>query len=257
MNLLKRAAEAVESRGVLLVFPIDNRREPPSIWFCLHPRSEMRWEWDENGDDRVSNLWHLREQLSRSKKVIYTKWFRGRATFFSRDVFVAMLARMGSTALPKEALGTEARRILEILKTDSPLSTKELKRATGLKGRAQEAAYNRALKELWSRLLIVGYGEVDDGAFPSLAIGSTEALFEDLWTRAAAMPNDEAMRILREKLPAGSLFLHQFEKALRALPAPRAVKRAEKAEPRREAEAPKAPRSISFEALESGRPWRS
>ena len=51
---------------------------------------------------------------------------------------------------------------------------------------------------LWSRLLIVG--EVDDGAFPSLAVGATELVFEDLWLSRAKVsadsrkPLDDALR---------------------------------------------------------------
>ncbi|MBS2027495.1 MAG: hypothetical protein JST54_06265 [Deltaproteobacteria bacterium] len=55
------------------------------------------------------------------------------------------------------------------------------------------------MKALWTRLLIVGAGEVDDGAFPSLAIGSTALLFEDLW-RARSEANPEGMKRLDEAL---------------------------------------------------------
>ena len=51
----------------------------------------MVWEWDEDGDGRVSDLWHLREKLSKSGQLIYGKWFRGRATLMSREIFPALL----------------------------------------------------------------------------------------------------------------------------------------------------------------------
>src|SRR5262249_14218922 len=145
----KDAIEAINRRGCLLVFPIDNRKEFPSLWSEFYPRSPMRWEWDESGDDRVTRLWHLRADLSVSNRVIYTKWFRGRATFFSRPVFTALRAILGSEL----ALSPIAREILEVLKMDSPLSTKALKRATDLQGRLNEGRYERAMRELWSRLL--------------------------------------------------------------------------------------------------------
>ena len=47
-----------------------------------------------------------------------------------------------------------------------------------------ESTYSKATQELWRRLLIVGHGEIDDGAFPSLAMGSTQLMFEDLWQAA-------------------------------------------------------------------------
>jgi hypothetical protein len=187
------AIEAINRQGCLLVFPIDNRKEFASIWSEFYPRTPMRWEWDEDGDDRVARLWHLRAELSICNEVVYTKWFRGRATFFSRPVFTALLKLLGASEL---GLSREARTILEALKLDSPLSTKQLKRATDLQGRFNESTYQRALKELWSRLLIVGYGEIDDGAFPSLAIGATQVIFEDLFNESRELSRTEALERL-------------------------------------------------------------
>ena len=87
----------------------------------------------------------------------------------------------------------------------------------GLQGRANEAAYNRALKELWSRLLIVAYGEVDDGAFPSLAVGSTKVLFEDLWRKASETDPDEADAFVTRTLPDKNLFLKFYRKLRKEL----------------------------------------
>ena len=165
---LRSALSKVNKRGMLLVYPINNKKEPASLWSELYPKSEMRWEWDAGGDDRVSLLWHMRERLSTSDRVIYAKWFRGRATLISFELFASMLKLLaGGEAL----LSFQARDILDLLREDSPLSTKALKKMTDLQGRENEKVYVRALKELWMRGLIVGYGEVDEGAFPSLAMG--------------------------------------------------------------------------------------
>ncbi|MES2966094.1 MAG: hypothetical protein V4760_19595 [Bdellovibrionota bacterium] len=207
------AVKHIEKKGILLVFPQENKRDPASLWYELHPRTKMRWEWDADGDQKVSDLWHLRERLSLSNKVVYSKWFRGRATLMSFDVFCAIL-RLQNPDLPDaRGLTLTSREVLDLLEEDSPLSTKQLKKATGLQGREAEAAYQRALKELWERLLIVAYGEVDEGAFPSLAVGATRTIFEPLWDRAAAMTDEEAREILAEKLVAGSAF-EKFWKSL-------------------------------------------
>jgi hypothetical protein len=216
MNL-KSAISAIERNGILLVFPMNNKKEPASLWSVAYPRSKMLWEWDSGGDNRVANLWHLREELSRSRKVVYVKWYQGRATFFSRTVFSAMLRIFHSTAIKKTTLGTEARLVLETLESDSPLSTKQLKKLTDLQGRANEARYSRALKELFTRLLIVGFGEVDEGAFPSLAVGATQVLFEDLWNEASEMDKKKAFEILGNTLAPGSLFLKYFMKTATTL----------------------------------------
>ena len=172
----------------------------------------MRWEWDDSGDNRVADLWRMREELSRSGRVVYAKWYRGRATFFSKEVFTAFLALLGSARLRAQELEGSAREILALLEMDSPLSTKQIKEATGLRGRAMERDYERAMKALWSRLLVVGFGEVDDGAFPSLAVGSTKVLCEDLWNKSMELTRDEAAEKIAQVLPKSSLFLRQLSK---------------------------------------------
>jgi len=214
---LKKAISFIEKRGVLLVYPIDNRREPRSLWSEFFPKSEMRWEWDSNGDDRVASLWRLREELSRSAKVVYAKWFRGRATFFSREIFTDLLAALGGTRMDRGRLSREARLILETLESDSPLSTKQLKAATDLRGKFLESTYEKAMRELWRRLLIVGYGELDDGAFPSLMVGAARHHFEDLFERARK--TDPTMALARvyasvDEDPSIRKFLDQLTRTL-------------------------------------------
>lgn len=190
---LRSATQHIEKHGVLLVYPIAGKSEPKSLWSVAYPRSKMRWEWDTDGDDRVARLWHLREELSRSRKVVYAKWFKGRATFFSRPAFTAFLSLLKNKPTP---LSRDALTLLALMEESSPRSTKELKRESGLQGRLLESTYNKAMKELWGRLLIVGFGEVDEGAFPSLAVGATRHLFEPLFEEAQALSPEEA----RERL---------------------------------------------------------
>ncbi|HEU4411022.1 MAG TPA: hypothetical protein VFS43_37565 [Polyangiaceae bacterium] len=182
---LAAAVDAIDRRGVLLLYPLANRPDPPSLWGVLHPRAAMRWAWDETGDDRVVELWHLRGRLAEDRRVVYTKWFRGRATFVSRPVFRALLSAVRAARPPEQGLSPEARALLELLEESSPRSTRELRRGAGLEGKLLERAFVRAMSELWSRLLVVGAGEVDDGAFPSLAVGATRLLYEDLYDESA------------------------------------------------------------------------
>ena len=203
---IAKAVGFMKKRAMLLVFPQENRKEPASLWYEFFPRTRMRWEWDEGGDNRVGELWFLREQLSLSRKVVYSKWYRGRATLIANDLFPALLKLANPDFPEARGLSFTAREILDLLDEDSPLSTKQLKKISGLQGKASETAYTRALKELWDRFLIVAYGEVDEGAFPSLAIGSTRVIFESLWQEAAKLSIDESKEILEKRLPEGSSF---------------------------------------------------
>ncbi len=198
-----KARAAIEAHGILLVYPIDNRAEPPSLWSLLHPRTPMRWAWDEGADDRVVALWHLRERLSASRTVVYGKWFRDRAPFVSQELFAALLAPVRAEPL---LLSREARELLALLEDDSPQSTKSLRRAAGLTGREYERVWTRAMRELWSRLLVVGTGEVDDGAFPSLAVGATRWIFEAAWDAAKQAPSEAQRALVAARLPKTSAF---------------------------------------------------
>jgi hypothetical protein len=78
------------------------------------------------------------------------------------------------------------------------------------------------MKELWSRLLIVGFGEVDEGAFPSLAVGATRLLFEPLYEEAKELaPGEAGARLLplRRASPEIARFLDR-ELRLRTPPSP-------------------------------------
>lgn len=197
------AIENVNKHGVLLVFPVKNRKEPLSLWSVSHPRTEMRWEWTEDGDDRVAKMWMQMKRLSDCREIVYSKWFQGRATFFSKTLFQAML-RLKNSAGPIP--DPHARTILTILEQDSPLSTKELKKLAELQGRYNEGVYSRAMKALFNRLAIVGFGEVEDGAFPSLAVAATSLIYEELVEGARGMSVDEAQTTLDTAMPPGSAF---------------------------------------------------
>ena len=198
----KKALAAIEEKGILLVYPIQNRPEPDSIWAHLHPRSKMVWEWVVDSDHKVSDLWALKEELSRSGVVIYTKWYQNRATFFSQEAFINMLAYLRNDS----PMSNESHTILEALEMDSPLSTKQLKEIADLQGRYMESTYNRAMKPLWQHLLIVAFGEVEDSSFPSTAVGATKTLFEKLWNQSQKISPEKAESFLIKKLGVDNKF---------------------------------------------------
>lgn len=215
----KKAIEAIRTHGVLLVYPIDNRQEPNSIWRCLFPRTKMVWEWDDESDSRVADVWHLRAELSNSNEVVYTKWHQGRATFFSRELFTALLKYLGAVDQNTAMLPHKAQEILETLLMDSPQSTKQIKQAVELQGRYFESTYNRAMKRLWDQLLIVGYGEIEDSSFPSLAVGASQTIYEELWQGAQAISMKEAEATVRKffaKQPAFARFLGKVKRTVDA-----------------------------------------
>ncbi|WP_305809091.1 hypothetical protein, partial [Staphylococcus epidermidis] len=74
-----------------------------------------------------------------------------------------------------------------------------------------------ALQELWNRLLIVAFGEVDEGAFPSLAIGATKWIFEDLFREARELKVSEAEQVIDLHIRRSPLLLKQHLRILAQL----------------------------------------
>ncbi|KYG61882.1 hypothetical protein AZI85_06625 [Bdellovibrio bacteriovorus] len=202
----RKMVEAIERRGCLLVYPLQNQKEPSSLWSELYPRSEMVWGWDSDADNRVGEMWIMREELSRSEEVVYAKWFRNRATFFSKKLFINLLAYLGTSKglihLPKAS-----QEALDSFLMDSPQSTKIIKENLGWQGKMMESHYNRAMKPLWNYLFIVGFGEVDDSSFPSLNMAATQTLFEDLWLQSQDISEEKAEAFLLKTLGEKNLFM--------------------------------------------------
>jgi hypothetical protein len=214
---LARGISIIDRLGICLVYPIDNKPGFPSLWSEIYPKRPMRWAWDEDADPRVAEIWHLRGALAESSDVAYAKWFRGRATFFSLPVFHALLGRIAKAGDVFSGLPHESTEILERLREMSPRSTKEIRNEVGLRGKQLESLFTHAMKALWTRLLVVGTGEIPDGAFPSLAVAATEMMFEDSWNARDRVPR-EAYAKLDEALartPAFAKELQKSEKAVR------------------------------------------
>ncbi len=210
--VLANSVKRINERGVLLVFPINNRALPLSLWSEFYPKIRMVWDWNDDAAGPVHDMWGLMKRLSDCREVVYSKWYQGRATFFSRELFVAMLTLRCRKSDARRRLSSTAGILFEVLENNSPLSTRKLKELTDLQGRLHEAEYSRAMKELFTRLLIVGFGEVDDGAFPSLAVGATELLYDDLWRQAEDMPLRKAQATIDRLMPHPSYFRRFFDK---------------------------------------------
>lgn len=170
----------------------------------------MRWDWDTTGDDRVVRIWDLRERLSRRTDVIYSKWYQGRATFFSLPVFKAILSYLHHGDPSNPTLQKEGHQLWNELISNSPQSTKTLKKLATKQWKWEQKVYNAAMKELWMKGLILGCGEVDDGAFPSLNVTATKHYVERLWNDAHTDNLASAEKTINASLPQGSLWRKQL-----------------------------------------------
>ena len=67
---------------------------------------------------------------------------------------------------------------------------------------------------------MVGFGEVDDGAFPSLAVGATSLLFDELWKDAGKINREMAFKAVEKIWPVDSPFRKPFQKIWEGLKKP-------------------------------------
>lgn len=199
-----KAIQKINDKGILLVYPIKNQSEPASLWSEFYPRTKMDWSWDSDSDNRVGHMWMLMKRLSDSGHVVYSKWYKGRATFFSKELFKSLLV-LARAANESKSWPHSANSIYEVLSSDSPLSTKVLKKQTELVGKDLAAEFDRSMRFLYQHFLIVGFGEVDDGAFPSSSVGASELLFEDLWNESRKIPLTKAHAVVNKYMPEESL----------------------------------------------------
>jgi hypothetical protein len=134
---LAKAVDRIRERGGLLVFPINSREEPRSLWSEFFPGTKMVWDWNEDGDMRVAEMWQLIKLLSDSSEVVYSKWYQGRATFFSRELFASMLAVRRRTFDPRRGLSSTAKTLLEVLENQFAAFNEGVKACRGPAGQVQ------------------------------------------------------------------------------------------------------------------------
>jgi hypothetical protein len=209
-----KAVKHIGRAGVLLLYPVKNRPNIPSLWNAFFPEEPMNWDWSKEGDARIAELWHLRTELSTSGKVVYGKWLQNRGTLFSIELYTSLLSFMVNRSESELGLSREASALLRTLNEDSPRATKSLKVELGLYGADGRAEFERSLKELWLRLLVVGFGETEEGGYPSLAIGSTRLLFEDLWDESVRIPQDARDAAIKRYIDHHPAFQKNFRRML-------------------------------------------
>ena len=68
---LSSAVASIRQHGGLLVFPINNREQPHSLWAEFFPAARMVWDWNEDSDHRVGDMWQMMKLLSDCREVVF------------------------------------------------------------------------------------------------------------------------------------------------------------------------------------------
>lgn len=166
MSQSKQQAKCIDyinEVGVVSVFPAKSTM--PSLFKFLHPRSKFSWVWDEYGDSKVVKLWWLKNDIARSKKVLYGRFFSNQPVFVSLDRAEEFKAKIK----PKAKTKLESY-ILENLELNSPQTLRMLKRQARHDGvEFLRSEWQRALVSLQKQFLIssLGDSERESGPMPS------------------------------------------------------------------------------------------
>jgi hypothetical protein len=54
--MYKKSIEFINKNGFLLMFPVNNKVDPQSLWSLHYPKIPLRWEWSDDADDRVVKI---------------------------------------------------------------------------------------------------------------------------------------------------------------------------------------------------------
>lgn len=163
----------------------DSRRPGPSLYIAVCGRRDAHMPRNVQKDPEASLAWRIKDELMQRGRVYYGKLARARATFISPKLVPHFNALWGvSRRSEREALSTDARAVLKVLRREWEMATGDLRQASGLNERAR---FTRALDELQRTMKVVP-GEV-----------LYEPWFTYIWTLAEGrFPEELATKVSRE-----------------------------------------------------------
>ncbi len=131
----------------------DARRPCPSLYIAVCGRRDAFMPRNVQKDPESSLAWRLKDEVMRRGRVYYAKLARNRATFVAPRLVPHYNALWGVPRIKEsEALSTDARRVLKILRREWEMATGDLREAAGIKERA---TLTRALDELQRTMKVV------------------------------------------------------------------------------------------------------
>lgn len=201
------AAAFIERVALATLFPASP--ELPDLFRAHLGDHEAR---PDSGHDTPSGeVYGWRWALGRREAAFYGTVVRNRPTWVAWHLLPAVLRLRGETRSPDDLhraglLSPEALRITAVL-TDAggPLSTRELRRAAGFPtGKAERAAYLRAVAELDGRLLLAKVFSPDPSDL-DMAHASVAQRYPEAVAVAMALTREAALdRLLAAYLPAAA-----------------------------------------------------
>ena len=163
----------------------DARRPGPSLYVAVCGRRDAVLPRHVQKDHEASLTWNLKDAVLRRGKIYYGKLWRGRAMFIASRMLPYFNALWGVTRTEEpKRLSQSARKILQVLRHEWEIGTKDLRDESGVTDRAR---FSKALDELQAAMLVV----------PSDVV--YEPSFTYLWTIAVGrFPDPLRRRVTRD-----------------------------------------------------------
>jgi hypothetical protein len=178
------AEQLIEAVGFCAAM-MDARRGGPSLYVAVCGRRDAFMPRNVQKDPEASLAWVTKDDLMRRGRVYYAKLAKGRATFVARRLVPHFNALWGVPRRKEaEALSSDARAILKVLRREWEMATCDLRVEAGVGDRAR---FTRAMDELQRTMKVIP-GEV-----------LYEPWFTYIWMLAESRFADElAVKVKRE-----------------------------------------------------------
>jgi hypothetical protein len=163
----------------------DSRRPGASLFIAVCGRRDAHLPRNVQKDPESRLSWTIKDEVLRKGRVYYGKLVRGRATFIARRLVPYFNAVWGVRKNTEgEVLSAPARTVLNVLRREWEMGTRDLREASGISDRAQ---FNRALDELQRTFKVI----------PSEVV--YQPTFTYIWSLAEGrFPSELRQRVSRE-----------------------------------------------------------
>lgn len=187
----------VEERGFVTFWPIKSI-ELPSLWTAVAGDRPVASEHDDPGHI----TWRWKDEMLNQHRWYYGKLLRGKATFVSLQVlpyFYTLSDRVAEfddyrMAYEAGRLKREARTVADVLLSDGPQNTIQLRHRSHLSAHSSKARFIKALEDLQRGLWVVPVGVVSAGSWRYAFVYELfDRWFHEIAERAKHISPTEAM----------------------------------------------------------------
>lgn len=166
MSSARQALRFIEDVGFCFAFKSENS-ELPCLFHAASGQRNPVIPDHSHLDPRISFIWNLKDKLPAERKIYYGKLLKHRPTMVSLEYLAYFYVLAGRTGTKDEYLrefgrgnlSPLAKEILDALRDSSPETTRGLKLATGMHGRNDRQAFDRAMAELQSDMFVAKIAE--------------------------------------------------------------------------------------------------